>query len=417
MSMRRNRMPWKETGPLQERMKFVAACLTSDDSFTAICERFGISRQKGYKWIDRYENGGAAALADLSRRPHSNSRAISPAIVELVVELRGRRPRWGPRKLLAVLERDYPQLEFPVASTVGDILRRHGLVSKRRRRASSVGYGEKLSDFVGPNSVWCADFKGQFLVGDRYCHPLTITDGFSRFLLRCTGLKRTLHAPVRKVFEDTFIEFGLPETIRTDNGPPFASVTTGGLSRLAVWWIQLGIRPERILPGHPEQNGRHERMHRTLKAETARPPAVTFSAQTRAFNAFIQEYNFERPHEALGQRTPSTLYTPSTRRYTRELRDPDYPRQFETRRAYPNGVISVGHTQWYLSNCLANQLVGLDPVADGCWRVCFGPVTLGLLDTRGMVHRNQRNFGLLTRMPNDARRRTPISRRRPKPVL
>jgi transposase InsO family protein len=418
MSMRRKRMPWKETGPLQERMKFVAACLRDDgDSFTAICEQFGISRQKGYKWLDRYDEGGIDALADRSRRPHSNSRVVAPAIVELIVELRRRRPRWGPRKLLAVLERDYPRLEFPVASTIGSILHARGLVSKRRRRAPSVGYGEMLSEFVGPNSVWCADFKGQFLVGKRYCHPLTVTDGFSRFLLRCTALKQTLHAPVQKVFEDAFLEFGLPDTIRTDNGPPFASVTVGGLSRLAVWWIQLGIKPERILPGHPEQNGRHERMHRTLKAETARPPATTFAGQVRAFDAFRHDYNFERPHEAIGQRTPATLYSPSTRSYTSELRDPEYPRHFESRRAYPNGVISVGQTQWYLSGCLANQLVGLEPIADGCWRVLFGPVALGLLDTRGTVQRNMRNFGLLTRLPNDARRRARMNRRRPSPTL
>jgi len=198
-----------------------------------------------------------------------NSRAVSTTVVELIVELRQRRSRWGPRKLLAILERDYPRIEFPVASTVGSLLRVKGLVTKRRRRAPSVGYGAKLSAFVGPNSVWCADFKGQFLVAGRYCHPLTISDGYSRFLLRCKGLKRTLHAPVQKVFEDAFDEFGLPEVIRTDNGPPFASVTTGGLSRLAVWWVQLGILPERILPGHPEQNGRHERMHRTLKADSS----------------------------------------------------------------------------------------------------------------------------------------------------
>jgi transposase InsO family protein len=406
-------MPWNETGPLRERVKFIAACLKEDDSFSAICDGFGISRQKGYKWWNRYKEQGLDGLHDLSRRPHSNSRAIAPSVIELVVELRERKPHWGPRKLLAILERDYPRIEFPVASTIGSILRSRGLVSKRRRRAASVGYGEQLSSFDGPNSVWCADFKGHFFVGDKHCNPLTITDGFSRFLLRCTGLKRTLHAPVQKVFESAFREFGLPNVIRTDNGPPFASVTTGGLSRLAVWWIQLGIRPERILPGHPEQNGRHERMHRTLKAETAKPPASTFAAQQRRFNDFIQEYNFERPHEALGQLPPSTLYVPSSRQFTNELADPVYERHIETRRAYPNGVISVGSTQWYLSVCLANQLVGLDPIADGCWRVCFGPVTLGLLDTRGAVKRNNRNFGLLARMPNDARKRGRITRRRP----
>jgi transposase InsO family protein len=261
------------------------------------------------------------------------------------------------------------RIEFPVANTVGSLLRAKGLVTKRRRRAPSVGYGPKLSDFDGPNSVWCADFKGHFLVAGRHCHPLTISDGYSRLLLRCTGLRQTLHAPVQEIFD----EFGLPNVVRTDNGPPFASVTTGGLSRLAVWWIQLGILPERILPGHPEQNGRHERMHRTLKAETARPAASSFAAQQRAFDSFKHEYNYERPHEALGQVEPAKHYGPSLRHYPQKLDDPIYPRHFTTQRAYPNGVISVGQTQWYLSGCLANQLIGLEALADGCWRVCFGP--------------------------------------------
>jgi transposase InsO family protein len=405
-------MPWKETGPFDERRRFVMACEEADESFAVICERFGISRQNGYKWLARFEERGLEGLVDRSRRPHSNSRAVPPRVAELIIELRKRRPRWGPRKLLAVLERDYPRIEFPVASTVGSVLRAHGLVTKRRRRAASVGYGAKLSSFDGPNAVWCADFKGQFLVGRRYCHPLTISDGYSRFLLRCTGLRQTLHRPVQKAFHETFLEYGLPDVIRTDNGPPFASVTTGGLSRLAVWWIQLGIRPERIMPGHPEQNGRHERMHRTLKAETARPAASSFAGQQRAFDAFVHEYNHERPHEALGQIQPARLYQTSKRRYPRELQDPVYPRHFTSHRAYSNGVISVGQTQWYLSTCLANQLVGLEAVADGCWRVCFGPVTLGLLDTRGNIRRNYRDFGLLTRMPDDARKRKPALRRR-----
>jgi len=259
--------------------------------------------------------------------------------------------------------------------------------------------------------VWCADFKGQFVVGDRYCHPLTITDGYSRYLLRCSAMRQTLHVPVKKEFESAFREYGLPTVIRTDNGPPFASVTTGGLSRLAVWWIQLGIKPERIRPGHPEQNGRHERMHRTLKQETTKPPAKTFIGQQRVFDVFRFDYNVERPHEALGQQPPAKHYQQSKRSYPRELKDPRYPKRYETRRAYPNGVITVEGLQWYLSGCLANQLVGLDPVADGCWRVYFGPLTLGLLDVRGPVRRNTRDFGLLRRMPDDAKKRQPITRR------
>jgi len=398
-------------GAFEQRVEFVESVLRDDDSISAACERFGISRQKGHKWLKRYEEGGVEALHDRSRRPLSNSRAVPASTVELVVQLRKKRPHWGPRKLLAILERDYPELELPAASTVGDLLRSRGMVRKSRARVPRASHVDELSAFESPNAVWCADFKGQFVVGDRYCHPLTITDGYSRYLLRCSAMRQTLHVPVKKEFESAFREYGLPTVIRTDNGPPFASVTTGGLSRLAVWWIQLGIKPERIRPGHPEQNGRHERMHRTLKQETTKPPAKTFIGQQRVFDVFRFDYNVERPHEALGQQPPAKHYQQSKRSYPRELKDPRYPKRYETRRAYPNGVITVEGLQWYLSGCLANQLVGLDPVADGCWRVYFGPLTLGLLDVRGPVRRNTRDFGLLRRMPDDAKKRQPITRR------
>lgn len=409
---RRTGMPWKQTAPWNERVKFITALLERDETFSEQCERFGISRQNGYKWLARYKEGGLDALADRSRRPHTNSRAIAPSVVQLVIELRSKRPTWGPRKLLAVLERDYPKIDFPVASTIGSILTTHGLAHTRRRRAPSVGYGPKLSEFTGPNAVWCADFKGHFRVGDGVCHPLTIADGYSRYLLSCTALRRTLHADVRQAFDATFREYGLPRVIRTDNGPPFASVTVGGLSRLAVWFIQLGIHPERITPGHPEQNGRLERMHRTLKAETTEPPQPTLEAQQSVFHDWRGDFNHVRPHEALDQQVPAEWYSRSRRLYPRELADPQYPKHFATQRAYPNGVITVGKTQWYLSGCLANQLIGLEPLDDGCWRVCFGPVTLGLLDSRGAVRRTNRNFGLLSRMPDDARKRKRKTRRR-----
>ncbi len=400
-------MPWKETGPVEERLKFIAAYLESDDPFVELCEEFGISRQNGYKWVKRYEEGGPGALAEGSRRPLTNSRAIRAPVVELLVAMRKKRPRWGPRKLLAVLGREYPEVDFPVASTVGAILRTKGLVTQRRRRPPSTGSGGKLGGYDGPNAVWCADFKGQFFVGGRYCWPLTISDGFSRYLLRCVALRHTLSANVRSVFVDAFREFGLPDAIRTDNGPPFVSLTTGGLSHLAVWWILLGIHPQRILPGHPEQNGRHERMHRTLKAETAMPPAPTLKAQQSVFETFIDDYNHHRPHEALGQVPPAAFYRPSRRKYTGQLRDPEYPSHFDVRRAYPNGVISFAATQWYLSGCLADRRVGLEPIADGCWRVHFGPVALGVIDLRRAVKRNTRNFGLLLPLPNTRRRRRP----------
>ncbi len=227
---------------------------------------------------------------------------------------------------------------------------------------------------------------------------MTISDGFSRYLIRCVALRTTITLPVRRVFESAFREFGLPDAIRTDNGPPFSTLAAGGLSRLAVWWIRLGVRPERILPGRPDQNGRHERMHRTLKAETAKPPRSSFRSQQRAFDQFQTEYNCVRPHEALGQDTPASRYRPSLRPFPRTLSEPEYPDHFRVERAYPNGVISIASVQWYLSGCLAGELIGLEQVNDDLWKVYFGPIELGMLDARRAKHRrNGRHFAVLVR--------------------
>lgn len=396
-------MSWKATSVLEERMKFVAAYLDEQESFVDLCERFGISRSKGYKWVDRYEEGGIEALRDRSRRPRSNSRAVPASMAELFVALRRRHPTWGPRKLIAVIGREHPRLELPAASTIGEVLKRAGLVSQRRRRRG-VSRSGPLANYDAPNSIWCADFKGWFCVAGKKCSPLTITDGFSRYLLRCTALNSTIYEAVRPIFTSAFREFGLPLAIRTDNGPPFVSLTTGGLSRLAVWWIKLGIRPERILPGHPEQNGRHERMHRTLGAETTRPPQKTFAAQQRVFDAFRLEYNTVRPHEALGQQPPSRHYRPSRRRFTSALEDPIYPKHFTTHRAYRNGIIYIANSQWYLTNKLAHELIGLEPTADGCWNAYFGPLQLGVIDLRP---RRGRRFGVLVPLPPVRKRGRP----------
>src|SRR5439155_22653671 len=401
-------MPWNETDPMNERVKFIARYLQKDEPFIVLCERAGISRKTGYKWVERYEGGGVAALVERSRAPLSRPHAVPGGTVELIVATRRRHPRWGPRKLLAILRRQDPPRAWPVASTVGDILRQRGLVRRRRRRRYSVPYAERLAAYAAPNAIWCADFKGHFAVGDARCHPLTIMDGFSRYLLRCQGMTRPLSAPVRTVFESAFREFGLPQTIRTDNGAPFSTLAAGGLSRLAVWWIRLGIRPERILPGRPDQNGRHERMHSTLKAETVRPPRSSFRAQQRAFQTFRHEYNHERPHEALAYETPAAQYEPSPRAYPRQLPQPEYPAHFRVERAYPNGVISFRETQWYLTNCLAGELVGLEEVDENRWTVYFGPVELGVLDVRNAKARGPRQFGLLVRSDGaiSSRRRT-----------
>jgi len=398
-------MPWKETSSVNERVKFVAALLEENENFSELCERFCISRKQGYKWRERYESGGIDALRDRSRAPLSHPHAVPSSIAELVVDARRQHPRWGPRKLLVILARRYPTMEFPVASTVGEILKRRGLIGKRRRRHRSAPYPDPLLVYDGPNSVWCADFKGHFPVGTERCHPLTSMDGASRYLLCCKSLKGTLSDPAQRTFERVFREFGLPATIRTDNGPPFSSLAPGGLSRLAVWWIRLGIRPERIMPGRPDQNGRHERMHLTLKSETARPPRASLRAQQHAFDRFRVEYNEVRPHEALDNDTPASRYRPSLQPFPNRLPELEYPAHFRIHRVSRNGVISVDGVQFYISNCVNDEYVGLEPVGDGCWKVYFGAVELGLVDVRrAKALTNGRQFAVLVRSDGTRRR-------------
>lgn len=397
-------MPWARTDWMSERLKFIAAYLDYEASFSDLCRDFGISRKTGYKWVRRYNANGASSLQERSRAAHSHPNAVSVDIVQSIVAIRRRHPRWGPRKVRVVLGRQRPRVLLPAASTIGDILKRNGLVRPRRRVRRSSPYGDRLREYDAPNAVWCADFKGCFPVGGRgceRCHPLTISDGFSRYLLRCRALRRPLHHHTKRVFESAFIEFGLPRAIRTDNGPPFSTLAPAGLSRLSVWWIRLGIRPERIQPGRPEQNGRHERMHRTLKAETAKPPRSNFGAQQRAFDRFQAEFNDERPHEALGQEVPASLYRPSLRRYPRQLPELEYPSHFDTRVAYPNGVITFGTTQWYVSHCLAGERIGLEPRDDGQWRVHYAWIPIGVMDLRKYDERGTRQFGRLIPVPEN----------------
>lgn len=322
-------------------------------------------------------------------------------MIERVLKIRKRYRRWGPKKLLVVMKREEPWLELPAASTVGEILKRHGLTKPKLRRRVSSPYQERLRKYAQPNSVWCADFKGHFPVGGKRCHPLTISDGFSRYLIRCQAMPRPLHAPVQKAFADAFREYGMPDAIRTDNGAPFSTLAPGGLSRLSVWWIKLGIRPERIEPGRPEQNGRHERMHSTLKAETAKPPRDSFRAQQRAFDRFIDEYNNVRPHEALRQDVPSSKYSSSLREFPEKLPMIEYPSQLRVEKAYPNGVISLGQTQWYISGCVKNEYVGLEAIDDDVWKVYFGPIALGILDGQNALQRRNRHFGRMVRIDGE----------------
>ena len=389
-------MPWRAASPMDQRTQFIADHLRDTLSITELCELYGISRKTGYKWIDRYLRHGPAGLEELSRRPRRSPNQTGDEIVSAILAARRRHPRWGGRKLLALMRKQHPRWHLPGRSTASEILKRHGLVPRQRRRRRIGHPGKPTSQIVAPNEVWSADFKGQFLTGDGYyCYPLTVADGFSRYLLGCQALSSTAAQGAQPVFTRLFKEYGLPTRIRTDNGVPFATTTLGRLSRLSAWWVRLGILPEFIEPGHPEQNGRHERMHRTLKAETTRPPAGSLAAQQRRFNVFREEFNHERPHEALDDETPAACYTPSPRAMPDQLPPLEYPDRFETRYVSANGGIRWNSRWVNVSTVCAGEYVGLEEIADGIWTVYFGPLRLGRFHERHM--RIEDEYGRLCR--------------------
>ncbi len=389
-------MPWSETSPMDQRTQFIADCLRQSLTVTELCDLYGVSRKTGYKWIDRYLHSGPAGLEERSRRPHSSPNATAGEVVQAIVEARRRHPSWGAKKLLAILTKRHARWAFPGRSTVCDILSRHGMVPKKRRRRRIGHPGRPTSSILAPNDVWSADYKGQFKTGDgRYCYPLTVADGFSRYLLGCQALASTAVAEAKPVFTRLFQEYGLPRRIRTDNGVPFATTTLARLSQLSAWWVRLGILPEFIEPGRPQQNGRHERLHRTLKAETTRPPAANCGAQQRKFNHFREEFNTERPHEALGLQPPASVYEPSPRAMPDRLPPLEYPDRFETRYVSANGGIRW-NAQWVnVSTTCVGEYVGLEEIDDGVWNVYFGPLKLGRLLEKHM--RIEDAFGRLKR--------------------
>ncbi len=310
-------------------------------------------------------------------------RATGPEMVAEILAAKSGHEHWGPRKLLAWLRNYHPEKSWPAASTTSEILKRHGMVHRRRKRHHTPAYSEPFLSCKQPNEVWCADYKGQFRLGEgMLCYPLTLTDSYSRYLLGCWGLEHPRYLPTRSYFECAFREYGLPAAIRTDNGVPFASVGLGGLSSLSVWFIKLGIRPERIEKGHPEQNGRHERMHRTLKAEAISPPRKNLREQQRAFDRFRAEYNTDRPHESLGQKTPASVYMRPGRGYPTKLPEVEYPGHYSVRRVKQNGDFKWNGTEIYLSAALAGERVGLKQVDDGFWRMYFSFYPIGLIDER-----------------------------------
>jgi putative transposase len=378
-------MPWSQTSPMHQRTLFIADHLRGTRTVTELCTEYGISRKTAYKWIDRYIRRGPQGLEELSRRPRQCPRATAPHVVSAIIELRHRHPSWGAKKILSVLHTRHPSWHLPHRATGFDILNRHGLIDKKHKRRRIGHPGKPQSLILAPNQLWCADFKGHFRMGNgQYCYPLTLTDGFSRFLLGCQGLLSTAVAPSKAVFTRIFKEYGLPQRIRTDNGVPFATNTLARLSTLSAWWIRLGVMPELIEPGKPQQNGRHERMHRTLKAEATRPPAHSLRAQQRKFDRFRHEFNHERPHEALEMRTPASVYVPSARSMPDRLPALEYPDRYEVRLVSENGGIRW-HSDWVnVSITCAGEYVGLEEIEDGIWNVYFGKLKLGRLLERHM---------------------------------
>lgn len=378
-------MPWSQTSTMDQKTQFIADYLRHSLSTSELCAHYGISRKTGYKWIDRYLHDGPQGLEDQARTPYSSPHRTPEHIVQALLELRTHHPSWGAKKLLSVLERRHRGWELPARSTSCEILKRHGLVPKSRRRRRVGHPGKPSSAILAPNDVWCADFKGQFKTADgRYCYPLTVTDAHSRFLLGCQALSSTRVHEAKPVFIRLFQEQGLPSRIRTDNGVPFATNTLARLSRLSAWWVRLGVLPEFIEPGKPQQNGRHERMHRTLKAETTRPPANTRLAQQRRFDRFRHEFNCERPHEALDLQTPAAVYQPSPRPMPQKLPPLEYPDRFEVRFVSANGGIRWGRHWVNVSATCIGEYVGLEEIDDGIWNVYFGPLKLGRLLERHM---------------------------------
>jgi putative transposase len=364
---------------MDERAIMIGDYLSGNVSIAEIARRRGVSRKTVHKWVGRH--AAEAGLRDRSRAPHHHPNAVSPELERLILAWKAKYPLWGAPKIHSKLQ---GQTSCPAESTVSNILQRHGLTRQVRRRARATPTSNPLASALGPNELWCVDFKGWFVLGNgRRCDPLTISDAYSRYLLCCRGLSGfTGRRAVQPLFERVFREYGMPVAIRSDNGTPFASVGLGGLSRLSVWWLRLGIRLERIQPGHPEQNGRHERMHRTLKEAVLQPPCGNLAAQQQAFDGFQSEYNEERPHEALNQHVPGEVYEPSRRDFPAKLAEPEYPAGWEMRGVRSNGEIRWKNRLIYLSQALIGQRVGLKPESDGNWTVYFMGEALGPIAQR-----------------------------------
>jgi len=375
-------MPWIETNAVNERARFVVLYGEQDPpNLSLLCRQFGVSRPTGYKWLERFGVWGFESLSDKPRVPSSIPHRTALQVEDAIVALRKQRPTWGPKKLLAVLSEQQKEIAWPSQSTIGEILSRRGLIRPKRRRLRTVYSGGELEGARGPNDVWAIDFKGHFALGNqRRCHPLTVTDLYSRYLLKCEGMERETFESAQPALELAFREFGLPNRLRSDNGSPFASLSVGGLCPLAIWLIQVGVTPERIRPSSPQENGSHERMHKTLKAEATRPARQDLASQQRAFDEFRALFNRDRPHEALGQKPPASVYVPSERPFPAELKHPEYPTGYVVRKTNINGVFCFKQTRFFVSKKLLHAPIGIQAIDDDHWRVFYGPLSLGYID-------------------------------------
>jgi putative transposase len=374
-------MPWEVSGVLEERTRFAVEYESGDWTMTELCHHFGISRKTGYKILERWESAGTAGLSDRNRAPHHHPNRTPAGVVEQVLDLRHAHPRWGPRKLRAWLQRHQPKALWPAASTIGSLLKQAGLASPRRLRRRAPLFTQPFANARQPNDVWCVDFKGWFRTGDgERIDPFTMTDACSRYLLRCQAVDKTDTASVSAICRAAFHEYGLPGAIRSDNGAPFASRAIAGLSRLSVEWMKLGIAPERIQPGHPEQNGRHERMHLTLKQETASPACANRRQQQTAFHRFRRVYNEQRPHEALGMQPPATVYTNSPRRCPERIPQPEYDQGVHVRRVAVHGQFYWKTKEFFLTKVLAGERIGLEQVDDQLYCILFAGFPIAYLN-------------------------------------
>ena len=382
-------MPWTVINTMEQRFRFIQASQEEEESLAELCRQYQISRKTAYKWLARYAEFGLGGLLDRSSRPQENPNQTNAEVERRILELRSQHPSWGPRNLKHYLERREAERSWPSPSTIASLLKRSGLTSPPAKRGRATPSEQPLAHATAANRVWCVDFKGWFVCRDgRRCYPLTLSDAWSRYLLRCQALPQTDGGMARPVLEAAFRQYGLPAAIRSDNGAPFATTGLAGLSRLNVWWTRLGIRVERITPGEPQQNGRHERMHRTLKEEATRPAERTLRAQQRRFDQFQNEYNFERPHEALEGATPAERYRCSGREYPSRLPEVVYPARFQLRLADERGAIRFNSARCYLSRALAGEVIGAEQVGERHWALWFSDVLLGIVDETDVRVRN-----------------------------